>query len=150
VYKLKKDTIKVCLDKITKSKQALLMQQNEISNAIANETKSSAGDKFETSREMMNQEKSKIAEQLIQQNYFETQLKAIRLDKSLTEIDFGAFVSTDKGYFLIAAALGKIENKDFTFFAISDEAPLFKAMKGKKENESFNFRNNSYKIEHIA
>jgi len=36
------------------------MQQNEISNAIANETKSSAGDKFETSREMMNQEKSKI------------------------------------------------------------------------------------------
>lgn len=124
-------------------------QMKQLNDAIANETKSSAGDKFETSREMMNQEKSKIADQLQKQNLFKTQLNAIR-QQALNVVEFGAFVCTNHTNFFITAALGKIEMKDITFFAISVEAPLFKAMQGKKVGEEFAFRNNVYQIKSIT
>jgi len=135
--------ISYCQQLINSKVDELYKQLIQLNDAISNETKSSAGDKFETAREMMNQEKSKISDQLLQQELFKTQLNAIR-EEPLSAIEFGSLVETDKGNFLVAAALGKLEIDNIEFFAISVEAPFFRAMQSKQLGDEFKFRNNIY------
>ncbi|MEQ9007846.1 MAG: hypothetical protein RLP12_08185 [Ekhidna sp.] len=114
-------------------------------SAIA-ETKSSMGDKYETGREMMMQERNKLNKQLDICVHQLTALNAIDLDKIYTEVRHGALVETNKGLFFISVALGALEKEKVKFFAISGEAPIAKQMIGKKRNDNFYFNNQQYNI----
>jgi len=59
----------------------------------------------------------------------------------------GALVKTDSLHFLISVSLGEVSlgNKG-NCYVISPKAPLFLAMEGKTEGETFVFNDKSYKI----
>ena len=104
--------------------------------ASNNETKSSMGDKYETSREMVQQEINNLQIQLneiIKQKDF---LKTI-IPKPSDKCEKGAIVETEKGMFFISVSLGEIIFEDKKVIAISPESPLAKVMTGKKKNEVF-------------
>jgi len=65
------------------------------------------------------------------------------------QVDFGAIVETDQLNFLIAANFSKLTVEDKTYLGISVEAPIYKVMIGKKEGESFSFKDRTYHIQHI-
>ena len=78
------------------------------------DTKSSAGDKFETSREMAQIEIHKIETEIskTQQFIFDLFSKVIQ------------FIITDKGAFLISIPFGKLMVNDTAVFCISNTAPI--------------------------
>ena len=130
------------LDKKIKTVQESISYTQEARN---NETKSSAGDKYETSRVMMQAELDKqnlLLQQFLQQkNVF---LK-IQRTKPSEKIDFGSWVETNQGNYLIAVGIGKVKE----VFVISLASPLGKALKGLRIGDKTSLQNKEYRITSI-
>lgn len=130
-------------EKIQKLEQ--LIAETRASN---NETKSSMGDKYETSREMLQQEINNLQLQLNEH------LKSLQILKNVNPnphkiVTLGSFVETEKGKFFIAVSLGELSFNQEKIFVISAESPLAKAMNGKKIGETFIVNNLSQTIKNI-
>jgi len=113
-------------------------------------SKSSAGDKHETSR-------AKI--QLDIDNYSKQKgniiknlevLNSININLKNNKVENGALVETNFGFFFIAIGLGKWTLKNEDFFVISLLSPIGKLMINKVASSTFIFRNSKYKIMRIT
>ena len=113
--------------------------------ASNNDTKSSMGDKYETGREMLQQEINNLQVQLNEVLKQQDFLKTI-LIKPSEKAEKGAIVKTEKGLFFISVSLGEINFDNQKIICISPESPLAKAMNGKQKGEVFSLNNMSQKI----
>lgn len=114
-----------------------------------NETKSTAGDKHETARAMMQLEQEKLGNQLTD---LETQINAFdKIDFSVshTMVSNGNLLETNNGYFLIASAIGKLEVDSKIVFVISNKSPLALNLLGLKQKGSSVFNGMNYEIKAI-
>lgn len=116
--------------------------------ASSNDTKSSMGDKYETGREMLQQEINNLQVQLNEVLKQQDFLKTI-LPKSSEKAEKGAIIKTERGLFFISVSLGEIIFENQKIICISPESPLAKAMNGKQESEVFSINNINQKIENI-
>ena len=122
---------------------------NELSNTAANETKSTAGDKHETALAMLQIEqenKRKLLSDLLQQ-----QALFNKIDPGITTpyVLNGSLVKTDKGYFFLSIALGKINIEAQTIFALSVAAPLGQKLIGHKTGDTVEINGTKYHIESV-
>ena len=116
--------------------------------ASSNDTKSSMGDKYETGRELLQQEINNLQVQLneiLKQKDF---MKTV-LVKPSYKAEKGAIVKTDKGLFFISVSLGEVKTDNQKIICISPESPLAKAINGKQKDEVFSINNITQKIENI-
>lgn len=113
--------------------------------AANNETKSSMGDKYETSREMVQQEINNLQIQLNENLRAKNSLKLINTN-SQSVVGLGSLVETETGFFYIAVSLGEISFQEHMIFVISTESPLAKAMHGKRKGEGFSLNNSKQTI----
>lgn len=119
----------------------------QAAQASANEeTKSSAGDKYETGRAMMQLEMEKNGAQLAEALKLKRMLDQIRIDQQPLTVQPGSLVLTDQGNFFIAISVGQLVVEARTYIALSAESPLGSRLKGLKAGESFHFSNKTYKI----
>lgn len=116
--------------------------------ASNNDTKSSMGDKYETGREMLQQEINNLQRQLNETLNQQALLQKITSEPSL-KVQNGALVKTDKGLFYISVSLGEVVVDNQKIMTVSAESPLVKAMFGKKEKETFTINNIQQVIEVI-
>ena len=121
--------------KIAKLKDSV----QDLQQAASEDTKSSAGDKFETSREMMKLEIEKNNIQLRQLNSMKQLLAKCKPDQLSEEIRLGALVRSNEGLYYFAVPLGKVEAAGESCFVLSLASPLGKALLGKKSGESIPF-----------
>ncbi len=107
----------------------------DLIESTRNETKSSAGDKYETARAMLQIEQDNVKKQL--QHAFEQKAVYEKIDFNTgTEIiKKGSLVTTDKGYFLLSTSLGTIKVDGFLVIAISPQSPLGSKLIGLKISE---------------
>lgn len=119
-----------------------LIEETRASN---NDTKSSMGDKYETGREMLQQEINNLQRQLNESLNQQSIIQKITSDP-LSKVQNGALVKTDKGLFYIAASAGEIVIDHQKIMTVSAESPLAKAMYGLTENQSFSVNNVGQKI----
>jgi len=99
-------------------------------------SKSSAGDKFETSREMAQIEIQKIENEILKTQQFITDLasKAIQ------------FIITNKGAFLISIPFGKLMVNTTEVFCISNSAPITSPLINTKVSANFDYRGVAYNV----
>ncbi|WP_047096197.1 hypothetical protein [Chryseobacterium lactis] len=116
--------------------------------ASNNDTKSSMGDKYETGREMLQQEINNLQRQLNETLNQQAVLQKITADPS-EKVQNGALVKTNKGLFYISASLGEIISEKEKIMTVSAESPLVKMMYGKKTGESFTINTIHQHIENI-
>ena len=134
---LTKSAVITELDKQLQTKLSYLT--NNLEQAIDSrnsDTKSSAGDKFETSREMAQIEIHKIESEISKTQQFISEL--------FTKVT--QFIITDKGAFLISIPFGKLILDDEKIFCISKKAPITKQLINTKINNSFFYNNINYSI----
>ena len=118
--------------------------------AAANqEEKSSAGDKYETSRAMSHIEKDMHAKQLASNMSELENLASVDCETIYQSAEKGSLVDCESVSFFIAAGLGKIVFENRIVYLVSPYAPIFKALKGKKTGESFLFNNKNHVISNI-
>lgn len=104
--------------------------------ASSNDTKSSMGDKYETGREMLQQEINNLQRQLNESLNQQSVIQKISTEPS-DKVQNGSLVKTDKGLFYIAVSVGEIISENRKVMTVSAESPLVKAMSGKKEGDTF-------------
>jgi len=113
-----------------------------------NDTKSSMGDKYETSREMLQQEINMLERQLSEiQKQKDTFLK-IRSENTDT-VTLGAVVSTSLGNLFISAGIGEIKIGNQSIKAISINSPLAQSLLSKHKNDTFLLNGKEFTILNI-
>lgn len=122
-----------------------------IAQASANEeTKSSAGDKYETGRAMMQLEIEKNTVQLSEALKLKQALAAIDPIKSTTVVQPGSLVVTNQYNYYIAISAGQLKIGDKVYFAISPGSPIGMQLTGLSVGETFVFNSKVLCIEHIV
>ena len=126
--------------------KSLIQAKASIAESKLNETKSSAGDKYETGRAMMQMEQDKISSQLDQLIATKNHLKQISSDLKSDIVKVGTLVITDIGNYYVSVSLGKMIVDEIVYYAISPAAPLSIALTGNGVGDNVLFRNRCYKI----
>lgn len=135
---IKKQLINQCLqhaeDRIGEITSALQQAQE----AIESDTKSSAGDKYETSREMIQQDINRYQMQLTQAKKDWILLQKIELEKK-EKVEIGAVAITDRAVYFIAVSLGKQTIGATDFMVISPSSPIGSLLLGCTVGDHFTF-----------
>lgn len=134
-------------------KEQLEQKVKEIEQAIAerreaikNDTKSSMGDKYETSREMLQQDINMNMTRLSKLKEEEAVLNRIQPDVLTTRVTDGSLVYTTNGNFYIAISAGKLKIANELYYAISITSPIGQQLKGKQQGNEFSLNGRNYKI----
>jgi transcription elongation GreA/GreB family factor len=114
------------------------------------ETKSSSGDKYETSRSMMQLEIEKYSSQLADGLNLKKVLAQIDFRKTYQTVQPGSLVETNNGTFFLSISAGKLSFNKKEYMAISYSSPIGQALFNKNENDEFEFREKKYIILNIA
>ncbi len=118
---------------------------------LSNETKSSAGDKYETAREMIQQERQQLetAKQLKRQQL--TQMIRLSENKVSKTAEAGSLIVTTNGIFLLGVPIGKIELTTKSFlFALGLQSPLSQQLLGKTVGNQVQLNGISYQITELC
>ena len=116
-------------------KERLLASNEAVTStrvAFTSDTKSSAGDKHEVGRAMVQQELDKLEAQRAKLLHLQQELKQMPLECRSDRIGFGSMVVTDQGSYLIGISFGAVEVESQVVYAISLASPMGQALKGNE------------------
>ena len=136
----------VCENLIGQRMAAAKSVMSAAQEAANNEEKSSAGDKYETSRAMSHLEKDMHARHLAEILKELSILRDINVNLVYDHGKPGALLKCSEMSFFIAAGLGKQIVEKETVFFLSPNAPLAKSLHNKKAGDQFVFNQLALKI----
>ena len=113
------------------------------------ETKSSAGDKYETGRAMAQLEKERHARRKAALEDMLVNLKQIGCSPSKEWVTEGALVQTNRGMYFVSVGLGTITIDSQVYHCLSQQAPFGQALLDLEVGDDVEFRDTSHEIVHI-
>lgn len=122
---------------------------NEIQESLTSETKSSAGDKHETGRAMLQLEREKAGNQLAEIQKIKENLSKITSANMSKKIGLGSVVYTNKSNYFIAISAGELKVENEVFYAISPNTPIGQLLMGKTVGNEVIFRELNFKIKQV-
>ena len=142
----KENLYQYCQELINEKIDAHKRTLTELKESASNETKSTAGDKHETALAMLQIEQKNVATQLDHLLKQKSVLDRITPSGNPKQVSVGTLVKTNKGYFYISIALGKITFEKEKLVALSEDSPLGAKLMGLEVGEGFEFNKVSYLI----
>jgi hypothetical protein len=149
-FVIKKKLYEVCQFQIDKRINNITYRLRSLEEARNQETKSSAGDKHETARTLMQLELEKSEIQLYNANNIKRILLTINPEKPTCRVGLGSLVNTSQGYYFMAIGLGKVALDGVTYFCISKESPIGNLLLHKEQGAEFHFNGNNIVILEIS
>jgi hypothetical protein len=140
---IKKKLYNVCLLFVADKHKTINTIIQSYKKALYSETKSSAGDKHETGRAMLQLEMEKSGQQLLEINLMNAVLKKIDVEKFSEVICLGSLILTNTSNYYLSISAGKIKIDSIEFFAVSTNSPIGKQLLGKKIGDKIPFNNAS-------
>lgn len=119
---------------------------NDAMEATSDDSKSTAGDKHETSRAMAHLEQEKLG------NQYSEAIKLLeilhRIDPSINTntIRIGSLVETSMGWFYLSVGLGQIVIDGKTVFCLTPLAPFGQLLLGKKTGDQLEWQGKEVKL----
>lgn len=150
MLKIKEHLYLKCADYVSERLQIVQQAIDSAAEAGNDETKSSAGDKHETARAMMQLEQEKNGKQLQEILELQKLFEKIDITKKSTKVELGALVLTNQQNFYISISAGKINVGNEMYWALSPQAPLAKKMLGLLAGNTFEFNGNSFVVNQIV
>ena len=123
-------------------------QLADLSSSSAEEGKSSAGDKYETQREMIKQSQDIVDRQLARIQEMINQLDKIPT-QACSQVQEGALVKLPIGLIWVGVSLGKVVDEGKEYLLVSKDSPLFLAINGLKIHQSTLFRGKELVVEDV-
>ncbi len=123
-----------------------MLQARQASN---DDTKSSAGDKYETTREMMQQEMDRNSKLLYEAGQQKIALQQIENVDAAKEVKNGSLILTSNGNFYISISAGELNVDGEKFIAVSQAAPIGRAFLSAKVGDELSFNGNKYLVKEI-
>ncbi len=147
---LKKELYDLCVAHVRRSMDAAELAIQEAQKASNDDTKSSAGDKYETGRAMMQQETNRNLAQLNEANKLMVALNRISTNGTSAIAELGSVIITNNGNFYLAISAGSLPLAGKTYFAVSPGSPVGLKLNGKKKGDSFTLNSKLYVIELVS
>ena len=146
---LKKQVHGYCLALVKEQLDTIQSSLDQLMEAKTNETKSSAGDKYETGMAMIqNQEQLYKRQQVDAKNRWNV-LNSVDPSKQNTTVDTGTLIQLSTGWFYIAVAIGKVTIEEQDVFVLSLQSPLGVLLKGKKAKDQISFNGKQITVESV-
>lgn len=146
---LKGELHKLALAKIENQISVLQEAIQSAKAAAEEETKSSAGDKYETGRAMMQLELEKFSAQLGESLKTKNALLALR-PETHSKGRAGSLVFTNHGNFYLSVNAGTLSVDGETFQTLSTASPLGAKLIGVSTGDQFVFMSKTYTVERVA
>ncbi len=146
---IKQELYDQCYAYVNSRLQSVQNLISEIQESLLSETKSSAGDKHETGRAMLQLEREKAGQQLVEVQKLKETITKIDLTKSSNIVCLGSVVYTSQSNYFIGISAGKTTVDNVDFFAISPNTPIGQLLLSKQVGNEVVFRNQNFKITNI-
>ena len=129
----KENYLTACINFLKEKIKGINDIMNETQTSANSDTKSSAGDKHETSRAKAHLENERLGGQLEVFNLQLEKIYSINPVSTNTKITFGSIVECTNFTFFISSGLGKLKLvNNSLFYAIAIESPISKQLVTKK------------------
>jgi transcription elongation GreA/GreB family factor len=136
----KEKVFSLCLESVTTRIDSIRSLMAVTQASASEETKSSAGDKYETGRAMAQLEIEKLTAQLSEALKAKGTLEQINPALRSVSIHPGSIVLTTQGNFFISISAGPFQVDDKLYYPISAASPIGQILLGKKAGDSYSFR----------
>ncbi len=149
---MKKILHEKCIELIENNINILQQSINTAQQTANEDTKSSAGDKYETTRAMMQIEIESNMKRLAEARKTQKILNEIIFHTDYTNqntnqnIVLGSIVITDKGTFFMSIGIGQMLIENEKYFVISPDSPIGSLLMNKKINEKIVFNTKEFII----
>ncbi|KAA1247333.1 3-oxoacyl-ACP synthase [Aquimarina sp. RZ0] len=148
-HKIKSELLNQCLSYVNQRQERILDTISDIQESLTSETKSTAGDKHETGRAMLQLEREKAGVQLAEVKKLQEIVNKIDTSPSSAVIRLGSLVETSQERYFLSISIGKLIIGDQTYFAIAANTPIGKLLLGKKVDDRIHFNGKDFKITKI-
>ena len=148
--KLKEQLYLLCAEYLRNKEAEIKMAISEAQEAANSDTKSSAGDKFETGRESMQQEIDLNLTRMSELNKQKQALELIIPAQKSSVVLPGSVVHTNNGNYYIAISAKQLKVDNISYYAISIASPIGEKLSGRKAGDSFEMNGKKYIIESVA
>jgi len=146
---LKQKLHQYCQFTLNKRLEAIQNSIRDLQNALESETKSSAGDKHETGRAMLQLEREKTGQQLAEVQKLQEIVQKINPEINHTKGALGSVIYTSKSNYFIAISIGEIQIDNTTYYAISPGTPIAQLLLSKEVGDGIEFRDTKFTITEI-
>ena len=146
---LKKELFIQCETFVNKRLQNVEEIISSNQKALQSETKSSAGDKHETGRAMLQLEMEKASQQLAGISQMKQTLSKIDVSKISSIGHLGSIIETNTAHYFISISAGNLMYKKKSYFAVSVSSPIGKLLLGKKKGDEVYFNKKKISIKNI-
>ena len=143
---LKLSLYQFCQAFIDERSNRILSQIKELQTALGSETKSSAGDKHETGRAMIQLEREKLGQQLAEVQDLNRVMQKIDISSKKTAAALGSLVKTTKTNYFLAISAGEFKSGDSLNYCISLNTPIGIMLLGKTVGDTIGFNGSVLKI----
>lgn len=143
---IKEELIKKCHQFVNNRLQNIEETISSNQTALQSETKSSAGDKHETGRAMLQLEMEKAGQQLANIQQMKETLAKIDVLKKSTNAHLGSLIKTNTGNYFLSVSAGQLKVDNELYFAVSVSSPIGKLLLGKSVNEQVMFNSKNIKL----
>ena len=148
--KLKERVVKV-LESELEERMVLLRQTHKDAIESRNsDTKSSAGDKYETGREMIQQEIERTELRIREIKVLQNELNKLPIKEKSDVVISGSLVKMDSGIYFLGLSLGKVKIGNDFVYAISTHSPLGKMMLNRRVGDRVELNQNTQTILQIV
>jgi transcription elongation GreA/GreB family factor len=146
---LKQEIFSHCLQLVNSKIEVINAAMEEVNEGLKNDSKSSAGDKHETSRAMAQLENEKLARQLTEALEQKASLQALAKVTQTSKVTKGCLLKTGNQYIYISIALGRVTVNHQNVIVVSPNSPLGIILIGKKVTDTAELNGVKYFIESI-
>jgi len=120
-----------------------------VNDSLLSESKSSAGDKHETGRAMIQLEREKLGHQLYEAEKMRKVLVGITTKTGKINISLGSLVVTSNSAFYISISAGTFIKNKLQIYCVSALSPIGKKLLGKSKGDCFDFNQKTICIKKI-
>lgn len=121
-------------------------QMKEVQTALATETKSSAGDKHETGRAMLQLEREKLGRQLADAEKMMQLLHTVDIFSKKNTACLGSLVKTTGANYFLAISAGEYKADPGKYYCISLNTPIGIMLLGKSVGDAIRFNTSTIEI----
>jgi len=138
--------LQACKDSVNDKRCVLLHRIDSLQQSLTSEAKSTAGDKHETGRAMIQLEIEKAGSQLKEIESQMLILNKIKTGITTQNISLGNIVITSIGSYFMSIGLGVITVENQPFYVVSLASPIGALLLGKQSGDNVIFNGKEIKI----
>jgi len=146
---IKKRLYRYCQDFLNEKKLSIENEIRLLQSQANEETKSTAGDKYETSRAMIHLEIERYSLQLAELHKQKTVLNSINIDSQHETAQPGSIVVTNRENYFLSINAGRITVDEKDYICISSASPVGSKLMKAKAGDTFSFNKTDYHISAI-